>query len=116
MRVRYSGRGDELAEHRAALKDPREVERKAARGRASLMVLDNYLATTQAGPFIMGEKPTHADSIVYGWYCCSQVNAPVVNPKLWHHESLPRVSAWAEAMKKATGLEVAFPPLQGYAT
>jgi glutathione S-transferase len=98
VRVRYQGKADELA----------------ARARASLGVVEHYLAHS-GGPFLLGEAASHADSIVYGWYCCSQVNARVVNPKLWHHESLPRVGKWVEAMKGRTGLEVAFPELEGYA-
>jgi glutathione S-transferase len=114
VRVRYQGKADELAAHRAALKDIGVVEGKAERARASLGVLEHYLAHS-GGPFLLGEAASHADSIVYGWYCCSQVNARVVNPKLWHHESLPRVGKWVEAMKGRTGLEVAFPELEGYA-
>ncbi|CAK9780050.1 hypothetical protein CC85DRAFT_283631 [Cutaneotrichosporon oleaginosum] len=114
VRVRYLGQADELAAHRAALRSLPDVERKAVRARASLAVLENYLSHEE-GPFILGREASHADSIVYGWYCCSQVNARVVNPRLWYHDSLPRVAAWVDAMKARTGLDVSFPTPEGYA-
>ncbi|BEI82845.1 hypothetical protein CcaverHIS002_0307130 [Cutaneotrichosporon cavernicola] len=114
LRVRYQGKADELESHRSALKDIQQVETMAERARQSLNLLESYLAAT-SGPFFLGKEASHADSIVYGWYCCSQVNARVVNPKLWYHPSLPKVGAWVDAMKKRTGVDVTFPELDGYA-
>lgn len=107
VRVRYAGAADELAAHIARLGSRDAVDALGVRARAKLQTLESYLAAApEGGPFLLGATPTHADSQLFGWYCCSQVNAAVVNPLTWHHPDLPLTGRWADAMKQATGLDL----------
>ncbi|TXT08811.1 hypothetical protein VHUM_02939 [Vanrija humicola] len=107
LRVKYGGDAALLEGQIARLGSKEEVAKLGARGRAKLRTLENYLADAPAGgPFLLGAKPSHADSIVFGWYLCSQVNAAVVNAELWDNDELPRIRAWVKEMKKATGLDL----------
>ncbi|WOO83389.1 uncharacterized protein LOC62_05G006915 [Vanrija pseudolonga] len=107
LRVKYGNDSALLNGQIERLGSKAEVAKLGVRGRAKLRTLENYLADAPAGgPFFLGDKPTHADSIVFGWYLCSQVNAPVVNAELWENDELPRIKAWVGEMKKATGLDL----------
>ncbi|KAL1405894.1 hypothetical protein Q8F55_007574 [Vanrija albida] len=107
LRVKYGGDEALLEGQIARLGKREEVAALGKRGRAKLRTLENYLADAPAGgPFLLGARPTHADSIVFGWVLCSQVNAAVVNAELWDNDELPRIRAWVAEMKKATGLDL----------
>lgn len=107
LRVKYGNDRALIEGQIARLGSKEEVAKLGARGRAKLRTLENYLVDAPAGgPFFLGSKPTHADSIVFGWVLCSQVNAPVVNAELWENDELPRIKAWVGEMKKATGLDL----------
>lgn len=82
-----------------ALEDPSKLEQFGVAARSKLQLIEKYLS--EKGPFLLGEKPSHADSALFGWYCSSQVH-PDVDRLIWKHADLPHVDKWAEAMKKVT--------------
>ncbi|KAL1411540.1 hypothetical protein Q8F55_002502 [Vanrija albida] len=99
---------DEVERMSAELRDAERVRENAAAVRKVLRVLEVYLAHS-SGRFILGDTPTHADSIVGGYYFASQVN-PALNALVWDHAELPRVARWVKDFKEASGFEVAYPP------
>ncbi|GMK59708.1 hypothetical protein CspeluHIS016_0803140 [Cutaneotrichosporon spelunceum] len=55
------------------------------------------------GVFVNGDKPSHADSAVFGWYLSGQV-CPEVNYDAWMSNENPKVRQWVRAMEKATSI------------
>lgn len=51
-----------------------------------------------------GELPTHADFVVYGFYCFSRTAEPAVVKEIWH--SLPNVSQWVQDLTSWAGKEI----------
>jgi len=108
LRVRYGNEKELLETQIARFDDPEAVKKLGVRARDTLKLVENYLKARDT-KFLLGDKPTHPDSILYGWYACSLVNRKFTLPELWEHPDLPRVAAWAKDMKRVTGLEPSFP-------
>jgi glutathione S-transferase len=86
--------------------DAEWVEQQAAAARTKLQTLETHLAALASegkGPFVAGEKITHGDAVIFGWYASSQ-GRKEIGTKIWRHESLPRVGEWVDAVVKATGV------------
>lgn len=49
--------------------------------------------------WLAGEKPSHADSCVAGWYVYSRVSKRFLE-EVWEWEGLPLVKAWVERVNK----------------
>ncbi|KAK8858794.1 hypothetical protein IAR55_003024 [Kwoniella newhampshirensis] len=52
----------------------------------------------ESGVFLGGGKPIHADFCVFAFYPYSRTNRQLVE-QTWHHESLPYVGKWLQAMQ-----------------
>lgn len=89
------------------LGDQPQVDLIAAETRTVLQLLETYLQKS-GGPFILGTKPSHADSAIWGWYASSQVNPGVVNPLIWENSGLPRIAAWVKAVNQLVGFKFDF--------
>ncbi|KAL1409431.1 hypothetical protein Q8F55_003414 [Vanrija albida] len=92
----------------ARLDDPEFVEKQTAAARAKLQTLEKHLAALKAegkGPFVAGDKITHGDATIFGWYASSQ-GRPAIGAKIWRSDELPLVGAWVDAVIKATGINL----------
>lgn len=106
IRTKYAGNKSELDADLSALRDPAQVKQLAANGRQALKPLEERLESS-GGPFIFGDRPSHADSAIYGWYVSTRVNG--IGARLvFESDENPNVKRWVEAMKKVTGLEPVF--------
>ncbi len=91
-----------------AATDKQYVDAQAANVRSKLQALEDKL---QSQPFLSGQHAGHADASVWGWYATSQgirLDGFDIDD-IWRHESLPRVAAWVDAVRKASGAELALP-------
>ncbi|KAK4687271.1 hypothetical protein P7C73_g2852, partial [Tremellales sp. Uapishka_1] len=85
----------------AQLSDKEITDKHYTATRAQLAVVEKTLQSKKdAGLkqlFLAGEKPTHADAVVFGWYAFSRVN-PDIEANVWRHASLPLVGEWLDAL------------------
>lgn len=104
LKTKYGSNAAELEADLDALRDPTRVKALAANARQALKGLEEQMGDA---PFLGGERPSHADSAVFGWYLSTRVNG--IGARLvWESDENPKVKRWVQAMIGATGLEPLF--------
>lgn len=103
MRTKYQGKTEELLSDLETVRDPARLTVLVQAARAALKGFEEKLGATD-GAFVLGDRPSHADSAVFGWYLTTRVNGDAAR-QVWEHSENPRVKAWVKAMTRVTGLE-----------
>ncbi|ORY25839.1 hypothetical protein BCR39DRAFT_542980 [Naematelia encephala] len=82
--------------------DPEWTSKQYSAVRKELGIIETVLAERsrngESGLFLGGTRPVHADFCVYAFYPYSRTNKELVR-ETWHHESLPYVRKWLQAMQ-----------------
>ena len=80
----------------ARLSDPEWLEERYEVVRTRLRLIESFLAASD-GPFLLGEKVSHADFSVFGAYAWCRVNKEMAQA-VWRHHSMPNLGKWLDAM------------------
>lgn len=100
LKNRFSSDQSKLDAFLAFPNDPTRVSEQIERARTRLQTIEDLLAyqQTQGSGWLVGDKPSHADALVFGFYVF-QALSPQVKKELWEHESLPLTRAWVDKVK-----------------
>jgi glutathione S-transferase len=100
LKNRFSSDQSKLDAFLAFPNDPARVTEQIEKARTRLHTIEDLLAyqQSQGSGWLAGDKPSHADALVFGFYVFQILN-PQVKKELWEHESLPLVQAWVERVK-----------------
>ena len=100
LKNRFSSDQSKLDAFLAFPNDPARVSEQIEKARTRLQTIEDLLAyqQTQGSGWLVGDKPSHADALVFGFYVF-QALSPQVKKELWEHESLPLTRAWVDKVK-----------------
>ncbi|BEI93462.1 uncharacterized protein CcaverHIS019_0510900 [Cutaneotrichosporon cavernicola] len=100
LSTKYMGDNVALEKDISNILDPVTASKISASVRKVLSEFENKLGEKE-GVFVNGDKPSHADSAVFGWYLSGQVS-PGPNYDAWVNSGNPRVRKWVAAMEEVT--------------
>jgi glutathione S-transferase len=85
----------------ATADDPDFIAKQSSAARVKLDLIQKMLADQKSKGkplWLVGDGPSHADAVIFGWYAFSQMN-PVVIKNVWEHEGLPLIHEWVKGVK-----------------
>ena len=83
------------------LDDPKAADAQFKESIKVLQLLEAVLSPPSgAQDFLCGEKASHADAVIFGWYAFHKRNEPVSATKIWESDELPGVRAWVGRVRE----------------